>query len=76
MKSISIIAAALSVLVGFLSLVAASKDREQQARLDQVNANFEASRQKLICEHHKATRPDDPNVQAACNLVDAVAPNR
>lgn len=73
MKPALIVAAMIAVMVGFVALIGMSKDREQQARLDRMDANFEASRMQLACEHHRTASPDDPAVQAACGLVDAVA---
>ena len=73
MKPALIISAAAAVLVGFVLLIGAAKDRQRQASVDRINANSEVSRMQLACEHLQRTRPDDPNTKSACDLVEAVS---
>ena len=73
MKPAAIVSAAIAVLVGFVWLIGAAKERDRQAVRDSMAVNFEASRMQLTCEHLQRTRPDDPNTQSACDLVKAVS---
>ena len=72
MKPAVIIFAAVAVLVGFVLLVGAAKDRERQTSLDRINANAQVSRMQLTCEYLQRTRPDDPSTRSTCDLVEAV----
>lgn len=73
MKPAVIIFAAVAVLIGFVWLIGAAKERERQVVRDSMAANFEASRMQLTCEHLQKTRPDDPSTQSACDLVKSVS---
>ena len=72
MKPVLIVATAAAVLFAFVWMIGVSKDRERQSTRDRIDANFEASRMQLICEHMQQTRPDDPNTKPACDLVKAL----